>query len=122
MSPAREDFLAPDPTPGEEQLLAWLAAARTGGGTPWLRPEQAEALARFALTHGEGIRLMEAAAFTMHEPPRDISWEILGADAPGENWDDHRDPHKAFILFQSKLRLAAREGARLQYKLWFGRP
>ncbi|MCR8549078.1 hypothetical protein M4578_14665 [Salipiger sp. P9] len=122
MSPAREDFLASDPAPGEEQLLAWLNAAHRGGGTPWLTRDQAQALARYALTRGEGVRMMEAAAFTMHEPPRDIAWEILGADAPGENWDDHRDPDRAFALFQSKLRLAERDGARLQYKLWLGHP
>ena len=80
--------------------------------------QEAETLARHALMLGRGVRLMEASALTLHEPPRDTDWEILGADAPGENWEDHRDPRRAFALFERKLRWARVAGARLQYKLW----
>ncbi|MCA0846207.1 hypothetical protein [Salipiger thiooxidans] len=112
---------APDDMPTEATLLAWVASAQTGAGTPWLPARHAEALARFALMRGMGVRLMEAAAMILHEPPRDIGWEILGADDPGDNWEDHRDPQRAFALFRHKLALARNEGARLQYKLWLGR-
>ena len=71
---------------------------------------------------GEGVRSMEAAAYSFREPPRDTAWEILGADPAGENWDDHRDPSRAFLLVQRKVERARRDGARLQYKLWLAGP
>ncbi|APX22812.1 hypothetical protein Ga0080559_TMP2016 [Salipiger profundus] len=110
-------LLAPDDPP-RATLDAWVRAATTGAGTPWLSTAEAETLARHALMLGRGVRLMEASALTLHEPPRDTDWEILGADAPGENWEDHRDPRRAFALFERKLRWARVAGARLQYKLW----
>ena len=55
---------------------------------------------------------MEACAPTFHEPVRDVSWEMIGADSDGENWEDHRDPQRAYRLFRAKLRLAARDGVR----------
>lgn len=112
------DLLTPEPRPLPSLLEDWAAAARSGAGSPWLSAAQAEALARYALAQGEGVHLMEAAAYTLHEPPRDIGWEILGADPQGENWDDHRDPVRAFALLRQKLTMARRNGARLQYKLW----
>ncbi|EIE50231.1 hypothetical protein AL036_12680 [Salipiger aestuarii] len=117
-------LLAPgdDPAPAFPTLCAWTRAARTGAGSPWLSPGDAETLARHALARGLGVRLLEAAALTLHEPPRDTDWEILGADAPGANWDDHRDPSRALHLLLTKLRQARTAGARLQYKLWLGEP
>ncbi|EPX83079.1 hypothetical protein [Salipiger mucosus] len=112
--PAFNDHDAPPPA----SLRAWMVAGHSGAGTPWLRPGEALALARYALVRGEGVRMMEAAAMTLHEPPRDVDWEIIGADAPGENWEDHLDPGAAYDLVRRKLRLARDEGARLQYKLW----
>ncbi|MDO6584885.1 hypothetical protein Q4543_05090 [Salipiger sp. 1_MG-2023] len=111
---------APAPSP-RPTLDAWLSAGQTGAGTPWLSALQAESLARYALMRGYGVRLMEASALTLHEPPRDTDWEILGADAPGSNWEDHHNPACAFRLLVDKLTLARRAGARLQYKLWLGR-
>ncbi|GGG78193.1 hypothetical protein GCM10011415_28960 [Salipiger pallidus] len=110
---------APGSTPDMDSLIA---AARTGAGTPWLARLQAEELARHALSLGLGVRLMEASAHTLHEPPRDVGWEILGADPDGQNWDDHHNPARAFKLFEAKLAAARRAGARLQYKLWLGQP
>ena len=116
-------LLAPhDPDPGHDMLRAWARAARTGAGSPWLSPVDAESLARHGLARGLGVRLMEASALTLHEPPRDTDWEILGADPDGANWDDHRDPARAFRLVQAKLRQARAAGARLQYKIWLGMP
>lgn len=115
-------MIHPAPAPSVRPTFdAWLSAGQTGAGTPWLSVRQTESLARYALMRGYGVRLMEAAALTLHEPPRDTDWEILGADAPGTNWDDHRDPARAFRLLADKLALARRAGARLQYKLWLGR-
>nr|WP_249200575.1 hypothetical protein [Thetidibacter halocola] len=102
-------------------MAAWLEAAHGGAGTPWLSRDEALLLALYALERGEGVSMMEAASYMLHEPPRDIGWEIIGADLPGENWEDHRDPRRAFVLFRRKLRDAERSGARLQYKLWLSR-
>ena len=99
-------------------LAEWFAAAHQGSGTPWLTPGEAEVLVRFALTQGEGVSMMEAASARFHEPPRDIGWEMIGADDPGENWEDHRDPKRAFAVFRAKLRAAQQAGAHLQYRLW----
>jgi len=114
--------LIDDDLPAPDQLALWLEAGHCGGGTPWLSALDATALAEFALACGEGVRMMEAAAYSFREPPRDVGWEILGADAPGENWDDHKDPARAYALFRRKLAQAQAEGARLQYKLWFALP
>ena len=62
--------------------------------------------------------MMEAVAPRFREPPRDVSWEILGVDEEGENWEDHRIPQLAYALFQKKLGWARRDGAVLQYKIW----
>lgn len=116
-------LLAPDDqAPACATLNAWTRAARTGAGSPWLSPNDAETLARHALARGLGVRLMEASALTLHEPPRDTDWEILGADPLGANWDDHQDPARALRLLVTKLRQARTAGARLQYKLWLGEP
>ncbi|MDU8910006.1 hypothetical protein [Aestuariicoccus sp. MJ-SS9] len=112
------DLLADADPPSPEDLAAWRQAAHTGDGAPWLRAGSAEALARFAAARGEGVSMMEAAALTLREPPRDIGWEIIGADAPGENWEDHRDPARALSLVLRKLAQARRYGVRLQYKIW----
>jgi hypothetical protein len=112
------DLLAPEPVPSAATLADWRKAARTGDGSPWLRPHLADALARYALAHGEGVAMMEAVAPAFREPPRDLDWEIIGDDAPGENWEDHRDPQQAYALFRHKLALAQRDRARLDYKLW----
>ena len=99
-------------------LAAWFAAAHEGGGTPWLTPGEAEALALYALRRGEGVRMMEAVRHPIPDAARDPDLEILGADAPGENWEDHGDPSRALTLLRRKLLDAARGGARLRYKLW----
>ncbi|MBY6003714.1 hypothetical protein KUV62_07340 [Salipiger bermudensis] len=112
---------APHQLPKPSDLERWRVAAHTGAGSPWLPVDLAEALVRYGLYHGEGLRMMEAASLMLHEPPRDVAWEIIGADSPGENWDDHQDPERAFRLFRAKLRRAQAEGARLQYKIWLGR-
>lgn len=117
LTPKAFDLLAED-TPAPLPLDAWLAAAHTGAGTPWLLASDADALARFALRRGEGVSLMEAAARAFREPPRDIGWEILGSDSPGDNWDDHRNPHRAYALFRAKLDKAHADGVVLLYKLW----
>ncbi len=106
---------------GPSMLARLRAEAHTGSGASWLYSDQADALARYALKFHEGVRLMEACAPTFHEPVRDVSWEMIGADCEGENWEDHRDPQRAYRLFRAKLRLAARDGVRLKYKLWLGR-
>ncbi|MBV7395144.1 hypothetical protein [Mameliella sediminis] len=113
-----ENLIAPGSTPSVGELADWRDKAHQGGGSPWLRPAQADALARYALKFGEGVQMMEAVAPRFREPPRDISWEILGIDDEGENWSDHRDPQKAYALFRSKLSLAEADGAVLHYKLW----
>lgn len=113
-----KDLTAPG---GPSPLSQLRAEAHTGSGARWLFSDQADALARYALKFHEGVRLMEACAPTFHEPVRDVSWEMIGADSDGENWEDHRDPQRAYRLFQAKLRLAARDGVRLKYKLWLGR-
>ncbi len=100
------------------KIAAWRATALGGDGTPWLRADQALVLARSALARGEGVSMMEAVAPTFKEPPRDVSWEIIGADPTGENWEDHHDPRRAFALLQRKLQQARRDGAVLHYKLW----
>ncbi|MBV2359578.1 hypothetical protein KUH32_07320 [Thalassococcus sp. CAU 1522] len=111
----------PDDLPSQTALDAWVAAARTGAGTPWLQARHAETLARHAMGRGLGISLMEASTRRFTEPPRDTSWEILGADPPGENWDDHRDPSRAYTLFLAKIRAAQRDGVVLQYKIWLAK-
>lgn len=113
---------APHQLPTPADLEDWRTAAHTGAGSPWLPVDFAEALVRYGLYHGEGLRMMEAASRTLHEPPRDVAWEIIGADSPGENWEDHQDPERAFRLFRAKLRMAQGDGARLQYKIWLARP
>lgn len=117
LSPDRFDLLAEDDGPVVD-LPAWFAAAHTGDGAPWLLAAQADALARYALTRGEGVSLMEAAARTFHEPPRDIGWEILGNDREGYNWEDHHDPALAYRVFLAKLKKARLDGVTLLYKLW----
>ncbi|CUH79362.1 hypothetical protein [Tropicibacter naphthalenivorans] len=112
------DLLAPDDAPTPAMLRAWFEAAHTGAGTPFLPPDHADALARYALLRGEGVSMMEAVAPAFRDPPRDVSWEILGDDAPGQNWHDHRDPQRAYALFRQKLDWARRDRARLDYKLW----
>lgn len=101
-----------------DRLQAWRRAALTGDGSPWLRASEAEALARYALRFGEGVSLMEAVATRFREPVRDIGWEMIGADAPGQNWEDHHDPARALELLHRKLEQARRDGAVLEYKLW----
>ena len=113
--PARPD---PDEAPSQAALSAWLDAAQTGSGTPWLPTAHAAIFAGYARDRGFGVSLMEASTAVFTEPPRDTDWEILGADTAGDNWADHRDPARAFALFERKLRRARRDGARLQYKLW----
>ena len=100
------------------RLAAWFEAAHQGDGSPWLTPGETELLASFGVTRGEGVRMMEAATHPFREPPRDPDWEIIGADDPGENWEDHRDPARALALVRRKLRAAGKAGARLHYKLW----
>lgn len=112
------DLLAPDRGPSADALAVWRKAALTGDGAPWLRAADADALARYALKFNEGVHMMEAVAPRFREPPRDVSWEILGADAPGENWQDHGDPQQAYALLQKKLRWARADGALLDYKIW----
>ncbi len=102
----------------DRELAAWFDAAHSGAGTPWLSAADADLLVRYALTRGEGVAMMEAAAYTFHEPPREAGWEILGADPAGWNWEEHRDPARACALFRRKLRRAVEDGARLQYKIW----
>lgn len=102
-----------------EDLAGLFRSAHSGTGTPWLSAEAADRLVGYALALGEGVSMMEAAAYVLSEPVRESDWEILGADAPGENWNDHRDPVRAQALFRRKLRQAALAGARLQYRLWF---
>jgi hypothetical protein len=114
-------LVAPEPQPPADTLAAWRQAAWTGDGTPWLRAHDADALARHALGFDEGVHMMEATAGAFCEPPRDISWEILGADEPGQNWIDHRDPKRAYILFRGKLHAARSIGAVLRYKIWLRR-
>lgn len=106
---------AEDPT---GQLAVWFATAQGGDGSPWLTQGEAEALAGYALRRGCGVRMMEAAKPPFREPPDDTDWEMIGADAPGENWHDHHDPGRAFALLRHKLRAAAKTGAHLHYKLW----
>ena len=118
LSPKAFDLLAEE-APAPLPLEAWFQAAHTGAGAPWLLAGDADALVRFALSRGEGVSLMEAAARAFHEPPRDIGWEILGTDAPGENWEDHRDPRRAYVLFRNKLEKARLDRVTLLYKLWF---
>ena len=114
----RDTLLTSEPTPSAETLADWRRQARQGEGGPWLRAAQTQALARYALHHGEGVCMMEALAGPFHEPPRDISWEILGADPTGQNWEDHRDPQRAYALLQDKLLAARAVGAVLDYKIW----
>ncbi|WP_323767547.1 hypothetical protein [Antarctobacter sp.] len=111
-------LLAPDTGPSQRDLAAWREDARQGEGSPWLKAAQADALARYALKFGEGVHMMEAIAPRFREPPRDVSWEILGDDPEGQNWDDHRDPQRAYALLQRKLGWARRDGAVLHYKIW----
>lgn len=111
-------LLAPDSGPTQDDLATWREDARRGEGSPWLKAAQADALARYALKFDEGIHMMEAVAPRFREPPRDVSWEILGDDPQGENWDDHQIPQLAYALFRKKLRLAQEDGAVLEYKLW----
>lgn len=107
--------------PKADRLLAgWFAEAHQGGGTPWLSPGEAEALAIYAFKRGEGVRIAEARVFPHAETPCDPVFEILGADAPGNNWEDHRDPERALALLRAKLRAAADTGVRLRYKIWLG--
>lgn len=109
------------PSSNESGLQAWRAAALRGEGSPWLRPSQAEALAQYALRFGEGVSMMEAVATPFREPVRETDWEILGADAEGENWDDHGDPARALTLLRRKFRVAQTAGAVLEYKIWLAR-
>ncbi|MGP6089083.1 hypothetical protein [Antarctobacter jejuensis] len=102
----------------DPRLADWQAMARGSEGSPWLRAAEAEALACYALQFGEGVSTMEAVATQFREPVRDVSWEIIGADAAGENWEDHRDPARALDLVRRKLALARQAGAVLEYKLW----
>ncbi|WGW04428.1 hypothetical protein [Tropicibacter oceani] len=118
---AAVDLLTEDDPPTPAQLSAWREAAHSGTGTPWLRADQADVLARFALGLGEGVSLMEAVAPRFREPPRDVGWEILGDDPAGENWADHRDPQRAYALLLRKLTQAQADGARLHYKIWLRR-
>jgi hypothetical protein len=105
--------------PEADRLLAdWFEEAHQGAGSPWLTPGEAEALALFALKRGEGVRIMEARVYPHSETPCDPVFEILGADAPGENWEDHQDPATALTLVRRKLRAASKAGSRLRYKLW----
>ncbi len=104
--------------PEPARLAQWRAAARGADGSPWLRSAEAEALAVYALELGEGVSTMEAVATRFREPVRDISWEIIGADAEGENWEEHRDPQRALRLLRDKLAHARQAGAVLEYKLW----
>ena len=116
------DLLAPDPAPSGADLASWRAAALTGDGSPWLNDDEALALGRHALMHGEGVSLMEAIAPRFREPPRDVDWEILGNDPAGQNWSDHFDPQRSFALLRAQLTRARRDGVRLKYKLWLARP
>ncbi|ASP19561.1 hypothetical protein ANTHELSMS3_00844 [Antarctobacter heliothermus] len=111
-------LLAPNSGPSQNDLAAWREDARHGEGSPWLKAAQADALARYALKYGEGVHMMEAIAPRFREPPRDVSWEILGDDPEGDNWDDHQNPQQAYRLFQKKLHWAQRDGAVLHYKIW----
>ncbi len=111
-------LVAPGDLPDADVLERWYASAFTGAGTPWLARREAVALARLARDRGAGVTLMEAAATMLREPPRESDWEILGADAAGENWEDHRDPARAYALFCRKIDSAARSGARLSYRIW----
>jgi hypothetical protein len=104
--------------PSLAQLDAWAAMARTGQGTPWLKAHEADALARRALQKGWGVSLMEASVKTFHEPPRDVDWEILGNDPAGENWEEHRDPARAYRLLKAKHRKAREDRVVLLYKIW----
>ncbi|WP_300434678.1 hypothetical protein [uncultured Mameliella sp.] len=115
------DFLSPSGGPSEAELKTWRRAAQSGKGTPWLDAGRADALARYALKFGEGVQMMEAVATRFREPVRDVGWEIIGADAEGENWEDHRDPQRAYALMRAKLRAARNAGAVLEYKLWLKR-
>ncbi|KUF10618.1 hypothetical protein [Pseudoponticoccus marisrubri] len=112
------DLLAPVPRPPADMLAAWRRAAQSGDGSPWLRAGQADALARYGLAFGEGVAMMEACAPAFREPPRDIGWEILGADEAGRNWADHTDPQRAYALFRAKLDRARHDRVVLHYKLW----
>lgn len=114
-------LLAPGGGPTQDALAEWRAQALTGDGSPWLRASAADALARYALKFGEGVQMMEAVATRFREPVRDVGWEIIGADPEGDNWDDHRDPQRAYALLRSKLRQAQEDGAVLEYKLWLAR-
>ncbi|WP_425097589.1 hypothetical protein [Tropicibacter sp. S64] len=113
-----EDFLAPEPLLPRQVLDGWAAQARSGEGSPWLEAHEAEALARHALVSREGVALMEAVTRQFREPVEETDWEIVGADRPGENWADHRDPSRAMDLLRRKIQKARRNGARLLYKLW----
>lgn len=108
--------------PAEDMLSDWFAQAHTGAGSPWLTQGETLLLAEYGVLHGEGVRMMEASTRDFREPPQNVGWEIIGADAPGDNWDDHRDPAKALTLLKRKLRQAQQDGARLQYKLWIEAP
>lgn len=108
--------------PEADRLLAgWFAEAHEGAGTPWLTPGEAEALAIFALKQGEGVRIVEARVYPQSETPCDPALEILGADAPGENWEDHLCPERALTLLRRKLRAASDTGLRLRYKIWLAK-
>ena len=76
---------------------------------------------RLARDRGAGVKLMEAAFALLREPVQEPGWEILGADPAGENWEDHRDPARAYALFSCKLESASRAGAPLCYRLWLAR-
>lgn len=104
--------------PDHARLAEWRQQARGPEGSPWLRAMQADLLACHALQFDEGVSMMEAVATRFREPVRDVSWEMIGADAAGENWEDHRDPACALDLVRRKLALARQAGAVLEYKLW----
>jgi len=107
-----------DASPDGERFALQFELAQRGVGSDWMDAKDVTAFAKYALSRGFGVQYMEAYGDGPSRGKHALWHQILGIDDPGENWDDHRDPARAFEILRQKLDLARVDGVDLKCKLW----
>jgi hypothetical protein len=92
--------------------------AQTGKGSQHMNAETGFAFAKYCLTMGFGVSVMEAYGTGESRGKHGLWHQILNVDDPGENWEDHKCPARALELVKEKMRLASEDGVVLMYKFW----
>lgn len=95
-----------------------LALAQTGRGSDDMDADRALAFAEYGVSQGFGVSKMEAYGVGASRGKHTLYHQILGVDDDGENWRDHKDPHRALALVREKLHEAVRDGLTLRYRIW----